>query len=69
MKTLIMKKPVLILFTCFAIACNHPMRVTTTPDSRNTTSGTLGSAKVENTIPRNVDSVHIKNDTLKIRRN
>lgn len=61
-----MKKLILSLIACFAIACNHPMQVTTIPDSRNATSGTLGSAKVENAIPR--DSVRIKNDTLKIKR-
>jgi hypothetical protein len=64
-----MKKDKLLTLVLLAIACNHPMRVTTIPDSRNATSGTLGSAKVENTIPRGVDSVRIKNDTLKIRRN
>lgn len=64
-----MKKLILPLIVCFVIACNHPMRITTIPDSRNATSGTLGSAKVENTIPRGVDSVRLKSDTLKIRRN
>jgi hypothetical protein len=63
-----MKKLILSLIACFAIACNHPMTVTTTPDSRNATSGTLGSAKVENTIPGGADSMRIKNDTLKIKR-
>ncbi len=46
---------------CFAIACNHPINVTTVPDSRNATSGTLGSAKVENSIPRGADSLRLKN--------
>ena len=66
-KKVIMKK--LIMVCCLVVACNHPIRVTTIPDSRNATSGTLGSAKVENTIPRGGDSVRLKNDTLKIRRN
>ncbi len=61
-----MKNLILQLIACFVIACNHPMRITTIPDSRNATSGTLGSAKVENTIPRGVDSVRLKNDTIKI---
>ncbi len=64
-----MKKDKLIYLVFLTIACNHPMHVTTIPDSRNATSGTLGSAKVENTIPRGVDSVRVKSGTLRIRKN
>ena len=51
-----------------AIACNHPMRVTTIPDRQNQTSGTLGSARVENEGARPMDTARVKTDTLKIRR-
>ena len=61
-----MKQQTLVLLTCLTIACNHPMRVTTIPDRQNQTSGTLGSAKVQNEIPRPPDTARIKTDTLKI---
>ena len=63
-----MKKLIMLLLPLWAIACNHPMRVTTIPDRQNQTSGTLGSARVENEGARPMDTARLKTDTLKIRR-
>jgi hypothetical protein len=61
-------KKLIVVLTVLAIACNHPMRVTTIPDRQNQTSGTLGSARVQNEVARPMDTARVKSDTLRIRR-
>jgi hypothetical protein len=46
-----MKNMIALLILISAIACNEPMQVTSNPDDRAATSGTLGSANAENQIP------------------
>ena len=60
-----MKKTIIVIMVLVA-ACNHPIRVTTIPDDRAATSGTLGSAKMQNEVRKPVDTTIRKTDTLKI---
>jgi hypothetical protein len=46
------------------IACHSPMPITANPDDHTATSGTAGSAKMTNELPRKPDNVPVKKDSL-----
>jgi hypothetical protein len=45
------------------ISCSHPINITANPDDHTTTSGTLGSARMTNELPRKSDNMKIP-DTI-----
>ncbi|MEJ7736469.1 MAG: hypothetical protein WKF97_03495 [Chitinophagaceae bacterium] len=44
--------------------CNSPKPITANPDNHTTTSGTLGSGRMTNSLPQKSDTAGLKPDTL-----
>lgn len=59
-----MKKLFALLMLIFALACSEPMQVTAHPDDHSATSGTLGSAKAENQLPKQTLDTASHADTI-----
>jgi hypothetical protein len=55
-----------LLLTIIA-ACKSPMPVTGNPDDHTSTSGTAGSAKMTNELPKKSQNVVVKPDSSKIK--
>lgn len=53
-----------ILILIFGFACNEPMQVTADPDDHTATSGTLGSQKAENQLPKETRDTTMRADTI-----
>ncbi|RYY19621.1 MAG: hypothetical protein EOO04_21660 [Chitinophagaceae bacterium] len=53
----------IILYTLVLVftitACNGPVKITANPDDHTTTSGTLGSGRMTNELPRKSDNMKI----------
>ena len=59
-----MKGLISFLILMFIAACNEPMQVTSNPDDRSATGGTLGSANSENQLPNETRDTANRMDTV-----
>ena len=59
-----MKNIIGCLILISAIACSEPLNVTSNPDDRSATGGTLGSANAENQLPNETRDTTNRLDTL-----
>lgn len=62
-----MKAVACALFIMIMAGCKSPMPITGNPNDHTFMSGTPGSAKMTNELPRKSDNVVVKPDTSKIR--
>jgi hypothetical protein len=66
MKTKLVKNFLVLL--CMSLAfCSQPPNITTIPDDQATTSGTVGSSKATNELPRNPVDTTKRIDTARMR--
>ncbi|MEI6949234.1 hypothetical protein V9K67_18765 [Paraflavisolibacter sp. H34] len=64
-----MKNLLLPCFLCLVFAfCSQPPNITTQSDEQATTSGTVGSSRATNELPRNPADTTLKPDTAALNR-